>query len=484
MELIPLVLSGGAGTRLWPLSRALYPKQFIGVTEEKSLFQLTLLRLAGGDEGRPADSESGDAIHLGKPIIVCNEEHRFIVTEQCREIGVVPQSVLLEPVGRNTAPAVAAGAMQAMAAGADPVLLVLPSDHAIRDIQAFHEAIAAGASAAAAGKLVTFGIVPTRPETGYGYIRTQDAPEPAKVVPVDRFVEKPDIEDARRYVADGHHLWNSGMFMFRASDYLAELERYAPEIVQAVRKSLDEAVTDLDFTRLQPESFARSPEDSIDYAVMEKTGEAMVLPLDAGWSDVGAWAAVWDIAEKDDQGNATRGDVLLEDVHNSYAYSGHRLVALVGVENLAVVETEDAVLVVDKDKAQGVKQIVQRLKEAKRPEALTHRKVYRPWGDYDTLGQGARYQVKCITVKPGQKLSVQMHFHRAEHWVVVKGTARVTIDGKEQLVTENQSVQIPLGSVHSLENPGKIPLELIEVQSGSYLGEDDIVRFSDRYGRA
>lgn len=481
--MIPVILSGGSGTRLWPLSRAMYPKQFIGVTQEASLFQLTLERLTNL-EAIPDSSEGDHDATVTPPIVVCNEGHRFIVAEQCRQLKVQPQAILLEPVARNTAPAVAAAAIQAMADGGDPLLLVLPADHVIQDVSAFQSAVSAGIAAARAGQLVTFGVVPSHAETGFGYIRTTAIPRKDVPTPIAAFVEKPALEQARRYVADGHHLWNSGMFLFRASVYLAELQQHAPAIVRAVRQSVEHGQVDLDFIRLDPASFAESPEDSIDYAVMEKTDKATVIPLNAGWSDVGAWNAVWDVADKDSDGNATRGDVLLEGVSNCYVHAGHRLVALVGVDDLTVIETEDAVLVADKSRVQDVKKIVQRLKEEKRSEATMHRKVYRPWGDYDSLSHGPRYQVKCITVKPGQKLSVQMHHHRAEHWVVVSGTAKVTIGGREDLLTENQSIHIPLGSVHALENPGKIPLELIEVQSGSYLGEDDIVRYSDRYGRA
>ncbi|WPB58062.1 mannose-1-phosphate guanylyltransferase/mannose-6-phosphate isomerase [Xylophilus sp. GOD-11R] len=469
--MIPVILSGGSGTRLWPLSRSSYPKQFIGVTEERTMFQLTLARLAGLPD-------------VQAPLVVGNENHRFILGEQLHAVGVKPHAILLEPVGRNTAPAIAAAAAAASAQGADPLLLVLAADHVIADTPAFHQAIAAGVAAAEAGALVTFGIVPTAPETGYGYIQVADRVEGISAVAVSAFVEKPDLETARRYLADGRHLWNSGMFLFKASVLLAELERFSPAVVKAARESVAQARSDLDFIRLDKEAFSASPEDSIDYAVMEKSDKVKVVPLSAGWSDVGAWGAVWDVATKDAEGNAARGDVWLQGVKNSYVRADHRLVAAIGLDNVMIVETSDAVLVASKESVQEVKKIVDRLKAAKRPEAALHREVFRPWGSYDSIDHAERYQVKRITVNPGQKLSVQMHHHRAEHWVVVSGTAKVWLGDKEVLLTENQSTYIPVGVVHALENPGKIPLELIEVQSGAYLGEDDIVRFEDRYGRA
>ncbi|RYF61113.1 MAG: mannose-1-phosphate guanylyltransferase/mannose-6-phosphate isomerase, partial [Comamonadaceae bacterium] len=392
----------------------------------------------------------------------------------------------LEPAARNTAPAIAAAAVAAQANGKDPVLLVLAADHAIQDVPAFHASVRAGLAAAEAGSLVTFGVVPTAPETGYGYIQV-DSPVTADgalaVLPVQAFVEKPDLATAERYVSGQRHLWNSGMFMFKASALLQEMERFAPAIVEAARLSVAQAKQDLDFLRLDAQAFAASPDDSIDYAVMEKTDKAAVVPLVAGWSDVGAWNAVWQVSQKDSDGNSLRGDVIVKDVRNSHVHATHRLVSLLGIDDVIVVETSDAVLVADKSHVQHVKKIVEQLKANDRSEALAHRKVYRPWGAYDSIGNGARYQVKCITVKPGERLSVQMHHHRAEHWIVVSGTAKVLVGEKEVLLTENQSTYIPLGVVHALENPGKIPLEIIEVQSGAYLGEDDIVRFSDRYGR-
>lgn len=469
--LVPVILSGGSGTRLWPLSRSAYPKQFIGVTEERTMFQLTLARLKG---------ISG----VQEPIVVGNEAHRFLLGEQLNVLGIKAQAILLEPVGRNTAPAIAAAAVAAMAHGADPLLLVLAADHVIADTAAFQKAVEAGVPAAEAGALVTFGIVPTAPETGYGYIQVEARVEGLQAIPVTAFVEKPDLATARQYVDGGRHLWNSGMFLFKASALLAELEKFSPAVVKAARAAVGNAKTDLDFLRLDKEAFSASPEDSIDYAVMEKSDKVQVVPLTAGWSDVGAWGAVWDVAAKDADGNAVRGDVMLQGMKNSYVHAGHRLVAAIGLENVMIVETSDAVLVASKDSVQDVKKIVDRLKAEKRPESGLHREVFRPWGSYDSIDQSDRYQVKRITVNPGQKLSVQMHHHRAEHWVVVSGTAKVLLGEKEVLLTENQSVYIPVGVVHALENPGKIKLELIEVQSGAYLGEDDIVRFEDRYGRA
>ncbi|WP_295549479.1 mannose-1-phosphate guanylyltransferase/mannose-6-phosphate isomerase [uncultured Pseudacidovorax sp.] len=473
--MIPVILSGGSGTRLWPLSRAGYPKQFLGLTEEQTLFQLTVARLAGLNGSQPI-----------RPLVVCNEGHRFIVAEQLREKGLTAQAIVLEPVARNTAPAIAAAAVAAMADGQDPVLLVLAADHAIPDTAAFHETVRAGLAAAEAGKLVTFGIVPTAPETGYGYISVanrMDAAAPVAPMAVQAFVEKPDLQTAQGYLEGGRHLWNSGMFLFKASAYLQELERFAPAIAKAAREAVAKGKKDLDFVRLDAEAFSASPEDSIDYAVMEKTDKAVVVPLRAGWSDVGAWNAVWEVSAKDAQGNAFRGDVVAHDVRNSHVHAEHRLVSVLGIQDVVVVETADAVLVASKSKVQDVKKIVEKLKADGRSEASAHRKVYRPWGAYDSIDHGDRYQVKCITVNPGEKLSVQMHHHRAEHWIVVSGTAKVQIGDKEILLSENQSTYIPLGVIHALENPGKIPLELIEVQSGAYLGEDDIVRFSDRYGR-
>ena len=479
--MIPVILSGGSGSRLWPLSRSMRPKQFLGVTAEQSLFQLTLQRLKGAQVGGAKNTTQLE------PMIVCNADHRFLVGEQCREMGVKPMSILLEPVARNTAPAIAVAAFAAQASaakGEDPVLLVLPSDHVFADVQAFHHAVSVGLKAAEGGAMVTFGIVPTHAETGYGYVKATQALNPNAAVPVDKFVEKPNYETALAYVKDGGYAWNSGMFVFKASVFLEELLACNPEMHKTCKAAWDASKKDLEFVRLDPDAFAKCPSDSIDYAVMERTKKAVVVPLDAGWNDVGAWSAVWEVLPQDGQGNAKRGDVMLHDTTNSYVHADRRLVALVGVQDLVVVETSDAVLVAHKDKAQDVKIIVDQLKAQKRTEVDLHREVFRPWGSYDSVDHGERFQVKRITVKPGAKLSVQMHHHRAEHWVVVSGTALVRIGEEEKMVIENQSVYIPVGVIHSLENPGKVPLHLIEVQSGSYLGEDDIVRFEDKYGRA
>jgi len=468
VELVPVILSGGSGTRLWPLSREAHPKQFLPLVGEHSLLQQTWLRL----RGLPG-AES--------PLVVANEEHRFLVAEQLRQVGATPAALILEPVGRNTAPAIAVAALQARAGGADPVLLVLPSDHVIRDEAGFRAAVLAAMPAAQAGKLVTFGIVPTAPETGYGYIKAA-AGEGLRAV--ERFVEKPDAATARSYLADGGYYWNSGMFAFRASRYLEELEQTRPEMVAAARDSLARAKPDADFLRLDKDAFAASPSDSIDYAVMEKTKHAAVLPIAVGWNDVGSWSALWSVVEQDEGGNAHRGDVLARDCRGTLAIGDKRLIALIGLQDTVVIDTDDAVLVAHKDRVQEVKEIVAALKQAKRPQATWHRKVYRPWGSYDGIDSGERFQVKRIVVKPGAALSLQKHHHRAEHWIVVKGTAEVTCDDKVFLLSENESTYIPLGSKHRLVNPGKQPLELIEVQSGSYLGEDDIVRFEDVYGRS
>ncbi len=465
LPILPVILSGGSGTRLWPLSREAYPKQFLPLVGDVTMLQATWNRVA--------------AIAGKAPIVVANQEHRFMAAEQLRECNVTPQALILEPIGRNTAPAIAIAALQALATGEDALLLVLPSDHVVRDDAAFHAAVGQAAIAADAGKLVTFGIVPTAPETGYGYIKAQAG---VGVRAVDRFVEKPDLATAQQYVASGEYYWNSGMFLFKASRYLEELEALQPAILSACRTALDKASRDTDFIRLDADAFAASPNDSIDYAVMEKTADAAVVPLDAGWNDVGSWSALWEVSDKDADGNACHGDVIALDCRNSYAY-GTRLIAMVGLQDVVVVETDDAVFVGHKDRVQDVKEIVGQIKRDGRSEAAAHRKVYRPWGAYDSIDNGARFQVKRITVKPGATLSLQMHHHRAEHWIVVSGTAEVTRGDDVILLTENQSTYIPLGVTHRLKNPGKLPLELIEVQSGSYLGEDDIVRFEDNYGR-
>ena len=462
----PVLLSGGSGTRLWPLSREAYPKQFLPLVGDDTMVQATWRRVA------PLASAA--------PIIVANEEHRFLVAEQLRQIGAPVPAIILEPVGRNTAPAIAAAALQALTGGQDPLLLVLPSDHVVRDPVAFRNAVAEVAAVAEAGALVTFGILPGAPETGFGYIQSEQGPGPQKVL---RFVEKPDQATAQSYLDAGNYYWNSGMFLFRASRYLEELRKYRPDIVDAVTLAFDSAQRDGDFIRLDKDAFTASPADSIDYAVMEKTADAMVLPVDIGWNDVGSWSALWDVAEHDADGNSHHGDVIAVDTRNSYAYA-QRLVALVGVDDIVVVETDDAVLVAHKDKVQEVKQVVARLKEEQRSQAVLHREVHRPWGSYDSVDMGSRHQVKRIKVKPGAQLSLQSHKHRAEHWIIVKGIARVTRDNDVFELFENQSTYIPIGAKHRLENPGTEWLELVEVQSGAYLGEDDIVRYSDIYGRS
>lgn len=462
--LLPIIMAGGSGTRLWPLSRQLNPKQFLPLTGGQTMLQETIARLHG--------------IEHAPPCLICNEQHRFLAAEQLRQMDLEEAAIILEPVGRNTAPAIALGALQAVADGADPVLFVLAADHLIRDVPAFHRAIAQALPLAEAGKLVTFGIAPTHPETGYGYIQRGAAP-----FSMSRFVEKPDLETAKAYLSSGDYCWNSGMFMFRASRYLEELAKFQPAMLQACREALAKGAKDLLFVRVDQAAFEACPADSIDYAVMEKTDSAAMVVLDAGWSDIGSWSALWEVSPKDAQGNTLKGDVLLQQTRDTLVHASHRLVAVVGVQDLVIVETKDAVMVAHKDKVQDVKLIVDQIKRQGRGEHFNHREVYRPWGHYDSVDSGTRYQVKHITVKPGGKLSVQMHHHRAEHWIVVSGTAKVTNGDSTFLVTENQSTYIPIGQVHALENPGKVPLELIEVQSGGYLGEDDIVRFEDRYGR-
>lgn len=461
----PVILSGGSGTRLWPLSREAYPKQFLSLAGELTMLQATWKRVA--------------PIAARGPLVIANEEHRFVAAEQLQQVGAEPAAIILEPVGRNTAPAIAVAALEATRDGGDALLLVLPSDHVINNETAFRSAVQAAAAAAEAGKLVTFGIVPTGPETGYGYIKAADG---QGLRAVERFVEKPDLGTATRYVSSGQYYWNSGMFLFKASRYLQELERLQPAMLAGSRQAWQQARRDADFTRLDKEAFTAVPSDSIDYAVMEKTADAVVIPLDAGWNDVGSWTALRDVSQQDGDGNAHQGDVIAIDCRNTYAYA-QRLVALVGLDDVVVVETDDAVLVGKADRMQDVKTVVAQLKAEGRSEATWHRKVYRPWGAYDSIDNGERFQVKRITVKPGGTLSLQMHHHRAEHWIVVSGTAEVTRGDEVILLSENQSTYIPLGVTHRLRNPGKLPLELIEVQSGSYLGEDDIVRFEDTYGR-
>lgn len=469
--IVPVVLSGGSGSRLWPLSRELYPKQFLPLVDQRSMLQETVRRLDG-------------LAGVVAPVVVCNEEHRFLVAEQLRQADRAPSAILLEPEGRNTAPAIALAALQALTEADDPLLLVLPADHVIRDAGALRRAITCGAEAAQQGDLVTFGIVPDQVETGYGYIRVAEKPNAGeRAYPVAEFVEKPDYPTAEGYVRSGDYLWNSGMFVFTAKRYLEELERHAPAIAAACREAFAKRGSDRDFVRPDAESFKASPADSVDYAVMEKADQVKVVPLAAGWNDVGAWSALWRIGEQDAQGNVTIGDVLTEDTAGSYIHASGRLIATVGLRDCVVVETADAVLVAHKDRVQEVKKLVTQLKSNGRSEALLHRRVYRPWGSYEGVDQAERFQVKRIIVNPGAALSLQMHHHRAEHWVVVCGTARVTRGEEVFLLSENESTFIPLGVRHRLENPGKVALELIEVQSGPYLGEDDIVRFEDVYGR-
>jgi mannose-1-phosphate guanylyltransferase / mannose-6-phosphate isomerase len=474
--LIPVILSGGSGTRLWPLSRELYPKQLLPLVGKGTMLQETLARVA--------DMEEVDA-----PIIVCNESHGFLVAEQMLQVGVQPKAIVLEPVGRNTAPAVAVATMAAVSdlpsggarGGGDPLLLILPADHVIRDVAAFRAAVSIGRQAAQQGKVVTFGVVPTKPETGYGYIRRSDGAGPAYAIA--QFVEKPDRATAQRYLDSKEYYWNSGMFLFRASILLDELRALAPDIYEACAHAFTAAKHDLDFTRLPTKEFSACRSESFDYAVMEKTQHGVVVPLDAGWSDVGSWSALHEAVPCDSDGNACLGDVLTADSHGCYLQSTSRLVATVGLKDHVVVETKDAVLVAPKDRVQDVKELVNKLKKQGRYETSLHREVFRPWGSYDSIDAGERFQVKRLVVKPGACMSLQLHHHRAEHWIVVAGTARITRGEETFLLEENQSTYIPLGTKHRIENPGKIALHMIEVQSGTYLGEDDIVRFEDRYGR-
>ncbi|MBP2312554.1 mannose-1-phosphate guanylyltransferase/mannose-6-phosphate isomerase [Azospirillum soli] len=469
--IIPVLLSGGAGVRLWPMSRELYPKQLLNLCSDKSMLQETALRVS-------------DGARFAAPIVICNQEHRFIIAEQLRQAGVTPGAIVLEPSARNTAAACAVGALHAAATDPDALILVLPADHLIRDVPAFKEAVGRAVEAASSGHLVTFGITPTGPETGYGYIRRgasfTDQPGVHRVA---AFVEKPDRAVAEAYVADGEHSWNSGMFLFPAAKLIEELGRYAPSVLAASRAALEAGKADLDFFRLDADAFARAPSISIDHAVMEHTDDAVVVPCDLGWADVGGWAALWEVGEKDGEGNVAHGDVVTHGARNCYVRSEGQLTAVVGLDDVVVVSTEDAVLVASRDRAQDVKALVEQLRRDGRTEPFTHRQVHRPWGSFQSIHAGERFQVKCLTVKPGARLSLQKHYHRAEHWVVVKGTALVTRGEEEVLVYENESIYLPIGTVHRLENPGKVPLHIIEVQSGSYLGEDDIVRIEDTYGR-
>ncbi len=467
MNIYPVILTGGAGSRLWPASREHYPKPLLPLFGDRTLLQETSLRL--------------DGIPTANPLYICNEEHRFLLAEQVQSIGLKPEAIILEPEGRNTAPALTVAALMLEKADPESVMVVMPADHVIPDREQFQTAVSRGVELAMDGYLVTYGVVPAYPETGYGYIRQGKSLGNGAVV--DRFVEKPDQATAKKYVDSGDYLWNSGIFTMRVDRWLEEVGQYAPEILRTCREAVRQGRRDQDFCRMQNQAFLECPSDSIDYAVMEKTDGAVVVPLEADWSDLGVWSALWDVSSKDAEGNVTRGDVLMHDVHDSLLLSEGRCLAAVGVRDLIVVETTDAVLVVDRKRSQDVKSIVQQLKEKEREEHRVHSRVYRPWGDYESIDSGTRYQVKRITVKPGASLSLQLHHHRAEHWIIVRGTARVTRDEEVFTLTENQSTYIPLGVKHRLENPGTIPLEIIEVQSGSYLGEDDIVRFEDIYDR-
>ncbi|MBB5392885.1 MULTISPECIES: mannose-1-phosphate guanylyltransferase/mannose-6-phosphate isomerase [unclassified Herbaspirillum] len=471
MKIYPVILSGGSGTRLWPLSRAALPKQLISVVGQRTMLQDTVARVNNWPQIMP-------------PLFVCGNDHRFMVAEQMREIGVKPLAIMLEPVGRNTAPAVAAAAHLLARRDPEAVMLVLPADHVIDDVDAFRDAVSRASEAVAGGALATFGILPSAPETGYGYIRRgKPVAGVGNAFVVDKFVEKPDLATAKVFLEEGNYSWNSGMFLFKAADYLEELNTHRPDIAAPVGQAVANGYDDLDFCRLEQASFEATPAESIDYAVMEKTRKAVVVLADIGWSDVGSWSALWAVQESDANGNVARGDVLLQDVSDTLVRAESRMVAALGVENLIIVETDDAVLVAHKDKVQDVKKIVDALKSSGRSEHLYHKRVFRPWGSYESVAEGERFQVKRIIVKPGEKLSLQMHHHRAEHWVVVSGTALVTRGEEVKLLSENESIYLPIGVTHRLENPGKLPLHLIEVQSGSYLGEDDIVRFEDIYKR-
>jgi len=481
----PVILSGGAGTRLWPLSREHYPKQLLALVGENTLLQQTAMRLAG-----LTDTAAG--LHVSAPMVVCNHRHRYLVAEQLRVVDIAAAAILLEPMGRNTAPALTVAALEAMTEGRDPLLLVMPADHVVSDIPAFHAAVASGAALAAQGRLVTFGVVPDSAHTGFGYIERGEEVgngSPA-AFELTRFVEKPDQATAQVYIDSGNYSWNSGMFLVKASVWLEQAQQHCPAIADACRQAYADSERAAEFVSLPEAGFAACPSDSIDYAVMEQvtperggSGIAVVIPLQAGWSDVGSWQSLWEVSDQDEHGNAIKGDVYAGDCEGSLMIAEHRFVAAVGLRDMVVIETADAVLVLPKERSQEVKQVVQSLRQNQRCECETHRKVYRPWGTYEPLDQDSRFQVKRIVLNPGAAISLQMHHHRAEHWVVVKGTARVTCDDKVSLLTENQSTFIPLGTRHRLENPGIVPLEIIEIQSGGYLGEDDIVRFEDVYGR-
>lgn len=466
--ILPIVMSGGNGSRLWPLSRKKHPKQFLSLVSENTMLQDTLLRL--------------DGLDCMEATIICNEGHRFIVAEQLDEINKLGGEIILEPQGRNTAPAIALAAINALNQGIDPYLLVLAADHVIQDNNAFHESVKAALESAEKNRIVTFGIVPDKPETGYGYICSGSEFENTRCFNVDQFVEKPDLETAKHYLESGNYYWNSGMFLFKASVYLAELEKYCPEIFVACQKAIDGAKKEQDFTRIDNDAFLSSPDDSIDYAIMERTDLAAMVPLDAGWSDVGSWSSIWEVQNKDNEGNSLRGDVNAIDIKNCLVDARNKMVAAIGVENLVIVETSDAVVVADQSRVQDIKKVVEELAKQNRSEAVEHQTIYRPWGHIDLLQNGERYKSKQVLIKPGHRLSLQKHYNRAEHWIVVSGTARVICDDKEKIITENQSTYIPVGSSHMIENPGRIPLIMIEVQTGSYIGLDDIVRLEDLYG--
>ena len=473
-NILPIILCGGSGTRLWPLSRESYPKQYISLSSnnEQSLLQNTIKRLGGFK-------------NIGRPIVICNEDHRFLVAEQLREIDTNPNSILLEPKGKNTAPAIALSAIKALEIEEDPTLLVLSSDHEIKNEKRFIEVIEAGLDFSSKNRLVTFGVIPSKPETGYGYIKAVKPFLPNKIEGQDiqEFIEKPDLVTAKEYLKDMRFAWNSGIFMFRAKTIIKEMNNFCPEIIKLCRQSLENSEIDLDFQRVQKESFIKCPNISIDLAVMEKTDKGTVLPLDAGWGDVGSWQAVWENATKDEKGNSVLGNIILEDTKNSYLRSEKRLLVGIGLSDIVAIETNDAILVSNIYKSQEIKEVVKLLKNNSVPEGNKHKKIYRPWGYYETITEDIRWQVKLINVKPSEQLSLQMHNHRSEHWIVVKGTAKVEVNSKVEFLAENQSTYIPLGSKHRLSNPGKIPLVIIEVQSGSYVGEDDIIRFDDKYGR-
>jgi len=465
--IVPIILSGGSGTRLWPLSRKLHPKQFIDLVNDTTLFQDTILRLPK---------------NTANPLIICNEEHRFLAAEQLRQIDKESNGIILEPIGKNTAPAIALAALKFINNGEDPLLLVLSADHLIKNIDAFHQSIEVAEKLAENDKLVTFGIVPNKAETGYGYIKA-NIDNTADYYKIQSFTEKPNEENAKKYLDSGNYLWNSGMFMFKASIYLQELEKFEPEILASCKKSCQTEYKDKDFIRLNNDEFFQCPEQSVDYAVMEHTKDGVVVPLDANWSDIGSWDALWDAKNKDKNGNVSEGDVILDGAKNTYAYSSNRLVSVIGVSDLVIVDTNDALLVTDKNYSQNIKNVVNQLKQDSRTEADNHRKVFRPWGYYDSIDADNGFQVKRILVNPGAKLSLQKHEHRAEHWVVVKGVAKVTCGDKTFSLNENQSTYIPKGEVHRLENTEKIDLEIIEIQTGDYLGEDDIIRLEDDYQR-